>query len=133
MTFLLSKKIKPTKTIATSKNSVTFAMIGTLFLWMFWPSYNAARISVQFERSLVIINTILSMSGSCLSAIAMSIFLRRDSKIDMEDVLNATLAGGVIICAPSSVLTNIGGALAIGFIGGAVSTLCYAKLTPKLK
>ena len=63
----------------------------------------------------------------------MSIFLRKDSKIDMEDVLNASLAGGVIIGAPSSVLTNIGGALAIGFIGGAVSSLCFAKLTPKLK
>ena len=53
--------------------------------------------------------------------------------MQMEDILNATLAGGVIIGASSSVLTNIGGALGIGFIGGAVSSLCFIKLTPKLK
>ena len=51
----------------------------------------------------------------------------------MEDILNATLAGGVIIGASSGLLTNLGGAIAIGFIGGATSTLCYAKLAPKLK
>ena len=51
----------------------------------------------------------------------------------MEDVLNATLAGGVIIGAPSGLVTNPAAALAIGFIGGAISALCFAKLGPKLK
>ena len=63
----------------------------------------------------------------------MSILIRKEGKIDIEDVLNASLAGGVIIGAPSGLLTNPGGALAIGFIGGAVSSLCFAKLGPKLK
>ena len=43
------------------------------------------------------------------------------------------MAGGVIIGAPSGLLTNPAGAIAIGLIGGAVSTICFAKLGPKLK
>lgn len=110
------------------------AMIGTLFLWMFWPSFNAGVFPQnQYEKSLVISNTILSLAGSCLSAIITSVFIRKDYKIDMEDVLNATLAGGVIIGAPSGLVTNPAAALAIGFIGGAISSLCFAKLGPKLK
>lgn len=75
----------------------------------------------------------LSLTGSCFAAIIMSVIVRKENKVDMEDVLNATLAGGVIIGAPSGLLTNPGGAIAIGFIGGAVSSLCFAKLGPKLK
>lgn len=51
----------------------------------------------------------------------------------MEDILNASLAGGVIIGAPCGVLNNVGGALAIGFIGGMVSTFCFMKLSGVLK
>ena len=109
-------------------------MIGTLFLWMFWPSFNAGVFPEnQFEKSLVITNTVLSLTGSCIAAIVASVLIRDNYKIDIEDVLNATLAGGVIIGAPSGVLTNLAGAIAIGFIGGFVSTLCFAKLGPKLK
>jgi len=63
----------------------------------------------------------------------MSILVRKNGKMDIEDILNASLAGGVIIGAASGVLTNPGGAIAIGFIGGAVSTLGFAKLGPTLK
>lgn len=51
----------------------------------------------------------------------------------MQDIVNATLAGGVIIGAPSGLITNIGGALAIGCIGGIISTLCFSKLAPKFQ
>ena len=63
----------------------------------------------------------------------MSILIRKNGRMDIEDILNASLAGGVIIGAASGVLTNPGGAIAIGFIGGAVSTFGFARLGPKLK
>lgn len=47
----------------------------------------------------------------------------------MEDILNATLAGGVIIGASSGVLTHPAGAFAIGIVGGALSAYCFSKLT----
>jgi hypothetical protein len=50
----------------------------------------------------------------------------------MEHILNATLAGGVIIGSTSGVLYHPGIALAIGFCGGIISTLCFQYLGPKL-
>ena len=73
------------------------------------------------------------MTGSCVAAIVASILVRGENKIDIEDVLNATLAGGVIIGAPSGLATNPAASITIGVIGGAVSTICFAKLGPKLK
>lgn len=50
----------------------------------------------------------------------------------MEDILNATLAGGVIIGAPSGVFSNPAGSLCIGIFGGIVSCLGYRYLQAKL-
>jgi len=50
----------------------------------------------------------------------------------MEDILNATLAGGVIIGAPSGVFSNPAGSLCVGFFGGVVSCLGYRYLQAKL-
>jgi ammonium transporter Rh len=51
----------------------------------------------------------------------------------MEHLLNATLAGGVVIGAAAGIMFNPGGALAIGLIIGVISTLGYQYLTPYLE
>lgn len=51
----------------------------------------------------------------------------------MEDILNATLAGGVIIGAPSGLFSNPAGSLCIGIFGGVVSCLGYRFLQAKLE
>jgi ammonium transporter Rh len=106
-------------------------MIGTLFLWMFWPSFNAGYFPENgFQKSMIISNTIVSLTGSCLATMAMTSLLRK--KFNMEDILNATLAGGVIIGAPSGIVANLGVSLFIGLIGGTVSTFGYVKLIEKV-
>lgn len=50
----------------------------------------------------------------------------------MESILNSTLAGGVAIGAPVSVIYRPGVAILIGFSTGIISTLCFHKLTAKL-
>jgi len=47
------------------------------------------------ERALV--NTVFSLSGSCISAFIMSSILRPHNKFSMVDIQNATLAGGVAV------------------------------------
>jgi ammonium transporter Rh len=59
-----------------------------------------------------------------------SAFLK--DRFTMEHLLNATLAGGVVIGAAAGIMFNPGGALAIGFLTGIISTLGYQYLTPYL-
>lgn len=51
----------------------------------------------------------------------------------MEYLMNATLAGGVVIGASSGLLINPGAALAIGLLTGVISTMGYQYLTPYLE
>lgn len=46
-----------------SYNSDTFAMVGTLFLWIFWPSFNSALVDGH-EQERAIINTYLSLAAA---------------------------------------------------------------------
>jgi len=50
----------------------------------------------------------------------------------MEDILNATLAGGVIIGSSSDQVVEAVWGVVIGFIGGVLSTIGFNKLTPFL-
>lgn len=80
---------------------------------------------------MVIGNTIVSLTASCLASFIVSSAVR--DKFSMEDILNASLAGGVIIGACSGVITNPAAAFAIGLIGGTVSTYCFSKLSGKFE
>ena len=71
-------------------------MVGTIFLWVYWPSFNAAMATGAAQQRAAI-NTLMSISASCITACGVSrITLQR---LDMELVMRATLAGGVAIGA----------------------------------
>ncbi|XP_066451491.1 ammonium transporter Rh type A [Eleutherodactylus coqui] len=111
-------------------HSDLFAMIGTLFLWMFWPSFNSAIANPGIEQQMAIINTYFSLAACVLTAYAFSSLVEHKGKFDMVHIQNATLAGGVAVgtCADM----NIGpfGAMIIGFLAGIISTLGFKFLTP---
>lgn len=70
----------------SSATSDVFAMIGTVFLWILWPSFNAALVP-PLGQYRAVVNTILSLCNSCLTAYAMSRFF--DGKFGMVDIQNA--------------------------------------------
>merc|ERR1719471_1675977 len=113
-----------------SYNSQLIAMVGTLFLWMFWPSFNGA-LAADFQQQRVIVNTVMAISASCITACAVSRFLLQ--RLDMEVVLNATLAGGVSVGSSSDLVVTAGWAMAIGAFAGVVSALGFLKLSPFLQ
>lgn len=108
-----------------------FAMIGTLFLWLYWPSFNSALAVSPNTAHRIVISTVLSLTGSCIAAFIISAFMN-SGKFNMESILNATLAGGVVIGASANLMKRPYPALIAGFIAGTFSTLGFTFISPKL-
>jgi ammonium transporter Rh len=104
-------------------------MIGTLFLWLYWPSFNGALAEGNAQHR-VVINTVLALTGSCLGAFLTSYLVH--GKFSMTDVQNATLAGGVAVGTTADLAIGPHGAIIIGFVAGTVCTLGFRYLTPVL-
>merc|ERR1719476_1189418 len=108
------------------------AFIGTLFLWLYWPSFVAGWIpagSVEWDTALS--NTVMALLGSTVCSFIASAAL--SGKIFRPvDLQNATLAGGVAIGATANLNVTPVGALLIGAAGGLVSTLGYVYVQPFL-
>lgn len=115
---------------SASYSSDLFSMIGTLFLWMYWPSFNGAM-GVGNQRHRAIINTIFSLIGSCFWTFILSRMFNGQFK--MVDVQNATLAGGVAIGATADMNIGAHGAFIIGGFAGIISVIGFNFLQPKLK
>ena len=124
---VLSCKIQATKPLEKCKITSTMAFIGVLFLWAYWPSINAGYFAATpFDRGIIIMNTILALTGSCLGGFAGSAYFRK--KFSLQDIFNATLGGGVVIGAASGLITNPAASLAAGLIGGIIEFFCFLKL-----
>lgn len=113
-----------------SYQSDIFAMIGTVFLWLFWPSFNSAALTGD-DQQRAIINTLLSISASCVTTFAVSALVS-NNKFNMVHVQNSTLAGGVAIGTAAGMMCEGVGAMSIGAVSGLISVLGYKYLTPMI-
>ncbi|KAM7054356.1 ammonium transporter Rh type B [Molossus nigricans] len=114
-------------------HSDLFAMIGTIFLWIFWPSFNSAPTTLGDGQHRTALNTYYSLTASTLSTFALSALVGGDGRLDMVHIQNAALAGGVVVGTASEMMLTPFGALAAGFLAGTVSTLGYKFFTPILE
>lgn len=112
-------------------HSDVFSMIGTVFLWMFWPSFNSAPGS-DVDRHYAVVNTYLALCAACVSTFIFSIMFNPKRRITMEHIQNATLAGGVAMGTAADMSVQPYGALIIGFIAGLLSTTGYQFIKPFL-
>ena len=111
--------------------SDTFAMLGSIFLWMFWPSFNGA-LATGAQQHRVVTNTVLALSSSAATSIALSPFVNQN-KYDMVFIQNCILAGGVAVGSASDLVIGAWGALILGFVGALFSIAGYRWLTPFLR
>ncbi|XP_019869284.2 ammonium transporter Rh type A [Aethina tumida] len=136
VSFVLNKKkIGPEPDVnleEASYNSDMFAMIGTVFLWLYWPSFNAVEVSGD-DQHRAIINTYLSLAACCVTAFAMSQIMSEDHKFDMVHIQNSTLAGGVAVGSCANLMVQPYGAIIIGIIAGVLSVFGYTKLSPYIE
>ncbi|DBA03452.1 TPA: hypothetical protein N0F65_002860 [Lagenidium giganteum] len=111
-----------------------FSMVGTIFLWMYWPSFNGALVpSDGFRQERAVINTLLSISGSCAAAFVCTQLMSKHKKFDMVHLQNSTLAGGVAMGATCELAINPGCAIVVGVVAGVVSVAGYAFILPFLE
>jgi ammonium transporter Rh len=110
-----------------------FAFIGTIFLWVYWPSFVCGALDdtggAQQQRA--IFNTILSLAASSTMAFSLSMWF--SGKFRPVDIQNATLAGGVSIGAVANLSISPLIACLIGMLAGTISTIGFSKLQPYLE
>jgi len=113
-------------------NSDLFAMLGTCFLWVYWPSFNASFAKDQ-SQEMVIINTVIALAAGNTSAFICDSLFRPDNKFDMVTAQNATLAAGVTVGSIAQLMINPWGAIVAGCLGGFISTIGYIFIQPFLE
>lgn len=114
--------------IECDDTSDRYSLLGSMVLWVFWPSFCAALVApADVPRTAV--NVILALCGSTLATYFASVKLR--GKIAAADIANATLAGGVAIGSTCD-LAVPGTAFAIGILAGVVSTFGFAVIQARL-
>ncbi|NWU82174.1 RHAG protein, partial [Onychorhynchus coronatus] len=113
-------------------HSDMFAMIGTLFLWLFWPSFNSA-IALGAGVQAAIINTYYSLAACAIVTFALSSLVDKRGKFSMVLIQNATLAGGVAVGTCADLNIHPFGAMCIGALAGIVSVLGFHFLSPLLE
>ena len=115
--------------VETSKRSNQFAMLGSAALWVFWPSFCSALVAVD-KVPLAAINTIMSLCGATLATYVFSVLLR--GKIEIGDIANASIAGGVAIGASCAVISP-GWSLLVGSLAGTISVFGFRFIQPRLQ
>ena len=98
--------------------------IGSIFIWLYFPSFNTAKIHCDHDKNVMeimryrgIINTYMSMIGSTMVAFCMSALLS-NQKFKMEHILRSSYVGGVIIAGSCTFCAYPWCAMLIGCIGG---------------
>ena len=101
--------------------------MGTVLLWIYWPSFNAALATGDAQHRAVI-NTYISLCASTLATFIISSLFGEKNRFQVVDIQNATLSGGVAVGAIADLMLQPGGAFMMGSITGAISALGYRVL-----
>lgn len=116
----------------TSYQSDILCVLGTLFLWVFWPSFNSALTIKGDDQHRAILHTFIGLSSSTITAFALSAVFNKRGKLTMADIQNVTLAGGVTVGASVDMMISPVAAYALGVIGCTACFFGYRYLTPFL-
>ncbi|XP_060580401.1 ammonium transporter Rh type B-like [Ruditapes philippinarum] len=109
-------------------HSDLFSMIGTIFLWMYWPSFNGGG-SEGDEQHRAYINTYLSLCACTVITFAITALTDKKGKFTMEFIQNATLAGGVAVGTTANMPLQPYGAIIMGCVAGLISCIGYRYIT----
>jgi ammonium transporter Rh len=125
----LTHKSEKAVPIESDFTSDRFSMLGSMILWVFWPSFCSALVAPD-QVPYTAVNVVLALCGSTLATYVVSVSLRR--KVFISDIANASLAGGVAIGA-TCVFANHAVAFLIGILAGTLSTFGFAVIQSRIE
>ncbi|XP_044527281.1 RH-like protein [Gracilinanus agilis] len=100
-----------------------FTALGTLFLWIFWPTFNSALLHNPGEKETAVYNTYYALAVSAVTAMSFSAATHSNGKISMTHVHRATLAGGVVVGVSTILIKSPWIAMALGFSAGTIAVI----------
>ena len=116
----------------TNATSDVLSLVGTVFLWLYWPSFNGGGFTADpVDCGRATANTIIGLLASCTATFVTSGLVC--GRLNPVDIQNATLAGGVAVGAVARMDIGCGWASVTGAAGGVISTLGYNVVQPFLQ
>ncbi|KAM6365037.1 ammonium transporter Rh type B isoform 1-T1 [Pluvialis apricaria] len=110
-----------------------FAVVGTIYLWIFWPTFTSATTVRDNAEPWAMLNTYFLLAASTLATFVLSPLLHEESTLQMVQIQDATLAGVAVMGMAGEMLVTPFGALAAGFLAGLIPPLGFRFLTPVLR
>jgi ammonium transporter Rh len=130
LAIMLTSRASRAIPIESDETSDRFSMLGSMVLWIFWPSFCSAVVPHD-QMPVTVINTLMSLCGATIITCLASPVLRK-GRLLIGDVANAALAGGVAIGATCNLVGPLT-AFAIGLLAGAICVIGYAVVQPRLQ
>ncbi|KAL3091568.1 hypothetical protein niasHT_024150 [Heterodera trifolii] len=118
----------------TSGNFELFAMLGTLFIWSFFPSFNAGSIphSTPEMRHRAFLNSYLAMAACTTATFLLSSLADHLGRFNMAHIQSSSLAGGIAIGAVANVILYPHHAIIVGAAAALISVIGHVYVTPKI-
>ncbi|NWW41894.1 RHL protein, partial [Panurus biarmicus] len=104
----------------STPKSELFSVLGTVFVWVFWPSFNSILADSKKEA---VLNTYLALAVSAVAAFMLSALTSKDGKFRMTHIHSAVLAGGVTISFTAHSIQHPWIAMILGLLGSGLSIL----------
>ncbi|XP_018779900.3 ammonium transporter Rh type B isoform X2 [Serinus canaria] len=108
------------------------AVVGTIYLWIFWPSFTSTTTAHHNAENWAVLNTYFSLVASTMSTFILSPVLYEEGTPRMVQIQDATLAGLAVMGMAGEMLLTPFGALIAGFLVGLISSLGFRFFTPVL-
>ncbi len=132
VSYFLQRRSKPSDA-PTGAVADLFSFIGTVFLWIYWPSFvGGGAVADSAQQNRAIINTILALSSSTVCTFYLSSDRTHGGVYRPVDIQNATLAGGVAVGCIANFNLNPVNAILVGCGAGFVSTYGFQTIQPYL-
>ncbi|NXE70645.1 RHL protein, partial [Calcarius ornatus] len=107
----------------SSPKSELFSVLGTVFVWAFWPSFNSLLPFLETHKTRAVLNTYLALAVSAVAAFMLSALTSKDGKFRMAQIRGAVLAGGVTISYTAERIQHPWIAMILGLLASVITIL----------